>query len=398
MPKNHTVEDLQNNVGAILTGLDLNEVNDLFGCFARAASTLIQQADVPEASARTSFFLYDRVTDYPAGGTIFGNALVDIRPQGQNREPWDTVQKTFIERFDRYKCWKVPSGYLVTFEYYQGTPILRINSAKAQQALQLSSMSATTGFTAGGNASGLAVDTTVYWQQPGALRFNLAASGSEGTLSYTLPTGQPNIDLTSYIGVGVAFVPVMLPAAGAVTSIKLRVGSSAANYYEVTVTAPFIGAFIANTFQLVAFDLANATTHGSPVATQAGNYFEILVEYNGTALPNVRMGGLWISLPTAQEMLYYSSAIFQQGTSAPSATINTAADVIILGEPAYNLYVRECARAVALQQGGALGGGVISQLDLELEGDGRNKIGLYQKFRGSNPSEELRVVGNWYYE
>lgn len=109
MPKNHTVEDLQNNVSAILTGIDLTEVNDLFGCFSRAASTLIQQADVPEASGRTPFFLYYGVTDYPVGSTIFGQALVDIRPQGQNRQPWDTVEKTYISRFDRYKSWQVPS-------------------------------------------------------------------------------------------------------------------------------------------------------------------------------------------------------------------------------------------------------------------------------------------------
>lgn len=398
MPKNHTVEDLQNNVGAILTGLDLSEVNDLFGCFERAAVTLIQQADVPEASGRSPFFLYDGVTDYPVGPNFFGSALVDIRPQGQNRQPWDGVEKTYIERFDRYKAWQTSCGYIVTFEYYQGTPILRINSNQARQGLIVNGMSSTTGFTAGGNASGLAVDTTVYWQQPSSLLFNLAALGSEGTLTYTAPAGQPNIDLTSYAATGVAFVPVMLPATGAVTSIKLRIGTNASNYYQMTATAPFNGPFIANYFQQVAFYFNQATTVGSPVLTTAGNYFELLFEYNGTALANVRVGGLTISLPSAQEMLYYSSAIFQNGTSAPSPTITDAEDVIILGEPAYNLYVRECARGVALQQGGALGGGMIAQLDLELEGDGRNKIGLYQKFRGSNPSEELRQVGNWYYD
>lgn len=394
-----TVEDLQNNVSAILTGIDLNEVNDLFGCFERAASTLIQQADVPEASGRMPFFLYDPVVDYPVPSTIFGAALVDLRPQGQNRLPWDTVQKTFIERFDRYRNWKTPSGYNITFEYYQGTPVLRINSDKATQALNVNGMSSTTGFTVGGNASGLAVDTTVYWQQPGALVFNLAAAGSEGTLTYTVPAGQPNTDLTTYVGTGVAFVPIMLPVVGAVTSIKLRTGSSNANYYEMTATVPFNGPFIANYFQQVAFYFAQAVKHGNPVLAQAGNYFELLFEYNGTALPNVRVGGLSIALPSAQEMLFYSAAIFQNGTNAPSENISSASDVIILGPPAYNLYVRECARGVALQQGGALGSGIIAQLDLELEGDGRpgGKIGLYQKFRGSNPSEELRTVDNWYY-
>lgn len=393
-----TVEDLQNNVSAILTGIDLNEVNDLDGCFERAASTLIQQADVPEASGREPFFLYDGVTDYPVPASIFGAALVDLRPQGRNRQPWDTIQKTFIERFDRYKNWNTPSGYIITFEYYQGTPVLRINSNQATQGLTVNGFSSATGFTAAGSASGLAVDSTVYWQQPGSLVFNLAAAGSEGTLTYVPPANQPNISLSSYLATGVAFVPIMLPATGAVTSVKLRIGTNSSNYYEMTATAPFNGPFIANYFQQVAFYLNKATKVGNPVAATSGNYIELLFEYNGTALNGVRVGGLTVSLPSAQEMLFYSGAIFQNGTNAPSTSITAAIDTIILGDPAYNLYVRECARGVALQQGGALGSGIIAQLDLELEGDGRNKIGLYQKFKGSNPSEELRTVGNWYYD
>lgn len=393
-----TVEDLQNNVSAILTGIDLNEVNDLDGCFERAASTLIQQADVPEASGREPFFLYDGVTDYPVPASIFGAALVDLRPQGRNRQPWDTIQKTFIERFDRYKNWNTPSGYIITFEYYQGTPVLRINSNQATQGLTVNGFSSATGFTAAGSASGLAVDSTVYWQQPGSLVFNLAAAGSEGTLTYVPPANQPNISLSSYLATGVAFVPIMLPATGAVTSVKLRIGTNSSNYYEMTATAPFNGPFIANYFQQVAFYLNKATKVGNPVAATSGNYIELLFEYNGTALNGVRVGGLTVSLPSAQEMLFYSGAIFQNGTNAPSTSITAATDTIILGDPAYNLYVRECARGVALQQGGALGSGIIAQLDLELEGDGRNKIGLYQKFKGSNPSEELRTVGNWYYD
>lgn len=397
-----TVEDLQNDVTSILTGLDLSDVINLFGDFERAVSTFIQKADVPEASGREPFFLYDGVTDYNPTTTIFGAALVDLRPQGQNREPWDGVVKTYVAQFDRTKSWKTPSGYLVTFEYFNGNPIMRVNSAKAPQRLILDSMSQTNGWATGGSASGLAVDQTVYWQQPGTLRFNLAASGSEGTLSKTIAS--PNIGLSAYIGVGVAFIPVMMPAAaiGHVTAIKLKIGSDIHNYYEMTQTIPF--AFeeaIANFFQLWAFDMSTATTVGVPVAASAGNYFEVLVEYDGTAITNLRMGGLWVSLPSPQEMLFYSTAVFQgANATTPSKTITDATDVIIFGDPAYNIYVREAAREVARSQGGTLGSGVIAQIDQELNGvrgDDMNP-GLYAKFRGSNPSEELRTVGNWYYD
>lgn len=393
-----TVADLENNVGGLLTGLDLNDVTDLFGCFERAVSTLIQRADVPEASGRQAFMLYDGVTDYAPGSTIFGNALVDLRPQGQNRLPWDTVEKTYIGRFDRLKQWKTPSGYLVTFEYRQGQQIMRVNSAKAQQRIIVDSMSATTGWSLGGTATSLLPDTTVYYQQPGALRFNLSASGSEGTLSRTLTSP---LNLTAYQGVGVGFLAFDPPttAIGHLTSIKLRLGSSASNYYEVDVTQGFTGAWYANEYQLVAFDLATASQTGTPVIT-AMQYVELLFDYDGTAMTNVRVGGLWLSLPSPHEMLFYSAAVFiPSNGQVPQTTISSVNDTIIFGDPAYNLFVREAARSVAQSQGGMMGEGVMAQLDSDLDGTPNNtdKPGLYAKFRGSNPSEELREVDNWYY-
>lgn len=390
------VSDLENNVGGILTGLDLNDVNDLFGCFKRAVATFIQKADVPEASGRQPFMLYDGVTDYAPGSTIFGNALVDLRPQGLVRTPWDTVNKTYIGTFDRLKEWSTPSGYLVTFEYRQGQQIMRVDSAKAQPRINIDSMSATAGWSVGGNASSLLLDTTVYYQPPGALRFNMSAASTEGTLAKTLTQA---LDLTAYQGVGVGFLAFDPPAGaiGHITTIKLRIGSSAANYYEVDVTQGFTGAFYANEYQLVAFDLATATQTETPVIT-AMNYVELLFETDGTVMTNVRVGGLWISLPSPHEMLFYSAAVFVPlGSTTPQTTITNNTDTIIFGDSAYNIYVREAAIAVAKQQGGGMGP-TIAGIEVELDGDPRNpdKPGLYAKFRGSNPSEELRVVDNWY--
>lgn len=393
----HTVQELQDSVSAQLTGIDLSDVNDLFGCFERAASTLIQKAKVPEASGRAPFMLYDGVMDYTPDTTIWGGSLVDLRPQGIAREPWDEVEKTYIADFDRTKC-RVPYGYLVTFEYRQGNPIMRIADGKAVPRISIDPMSDTSGWVASGNASGLMLDTTVYYQQPAALRFNLAVSGSEGLLTKTLTNA---IDLTSYQGVGVAFLAFDPPTSSDITTVKLRLGSSPSNYYEVDVTTGFNGSFQANLYQLVAFDFGSTSTVtvGAPVNIAAINYVQLAFEYNGVALNNVRVGGLWISLPSPHEMLFYSVAVFKaNATTAASKTITSVNDSIILGDPAYNLYSRECARAVALQQGGVIGGGIIAALDLELEGNGRTdgKLGLYQEFRGDNPSEELRQVGSWY--
>lgn len=388
-----TVADLKTAVSAQLAGMDLDLVNDLYGCFERARSTLIQKADVPEASARQSVFLYDGVFDYPGFDGIFASSLVDLRPQGQTRLSQDTVEKTYIERFDRHKgC--VPSGYLVSFEYRRGNQIVRIADAKTQPKVIVDSMGDTTGWVAAGNASGLSLDRTVYYQQPGALRFNLAASVTVGTLAKTLTNN--GLDLTDYKGVGVAFLALMEPSTH-LASVELRIGSDANNYYSVTATTGFAGSLIALTYQLMAFDLATATTVGSPTIT-AMDYVELLFTSDGTAMNNVRVGGLWISLPSPHEALYYSSNIFlaTAANAAPSASIAAVSDQILLSDAPYNIFVREAARAVAQQEGAGVASSIVEGIDLELDG-GTNKIGLYDKYRGSNPSEELRQVDNWYY-
>ncbi len=389
-----TVADLQNSVAAQLTGIDLSEVNDLFGCFERAASTLVSKAKPPEAGGRAPIMLYSGVFDYTPDSTMWGGSLIDLRPQGINRYVWDGVEKTYMMDFDQEKC-LVPSGYLITFEYRQGDPIMRVAQGRTQPQVSVDSMSDTTGWVASGSASRLMLDTTVYYQQPAALRFNLALSGSEGLLTKTLTSA---LDLTSYQGVGVCFLAYDPPTASDITKIKLRIGSDAANYYEVDVTQNFNGAFFAQDYQLVAFDLASTALIqvGTPVITNM-KYVQLAFEYDGVALNNVRVGGLWISLPSPHEVLFYSAAIFKNGANPNAVLINSVNDVIILSDAVWNIYTREAARAVAMQQGGAFGASV-GGLDLELEGDGPNgkKLGLYQVYRGDNPSEELRTVGNWY--
>lgn len=392
-----TVSNLRQNVSAILVGADLDLVGDLYGTFERAVSTTIQKADVPEASARQPLMLYDGVTDYNISQKIFGSSLIDLRPQGVERNYWDDVAKRFIVEFDRTKQWKPRGGYEVAFEYYEGVPIIRIAQDKTEQRISIDPMDSLDGWAAGGDSNTLLLDNTVYYHQPAALRFNLAASGSSGTLVKTLDNA---LDLTRYQGVGVAFLAAYFPHAENITGVTLRIGSDPSNYYWISVTEGFLGTLVSNDYQLIAFDLANATQVGSPVIT-AMDYVEILTQYDGTAQNNVRYGDLWISLPFPHELLYYSAAAFQPSYAAGEpippfqTTITNDEDNIIFRDAAYNIYLYEAARAIAQNQGAGIASDLIAGIDLVLEGRGE-KAGLYQQFRGDNPSEELREIGSWY--
>ncbi len=394
MPLN-TVGQLKLDVSRILTGIDLDEVQDVERSFQTAVSTTIQKAPILEASGRDPIMLYDRVTTYNAPDTIFGGALIDIRPQGINRQPWDDVEKQPMMRFDLNKQWVVPSGYKVTFESRKKDILMRIAQDFAAQAITLDSMDDTDGWALSGDATGLAKDSTVFYHSPASLRFNLTASGLSATMVKTLDNA---LDLTTYEGVGVVFLAIYMPnqnAVSPITNITAIIGSSNGDYSYLTVTEGFIGSFYADDFLLVAFDLSQAGTAGAPDYSKI-NYLEVDIDFDGTATPNVRLGDFFVALPSNHEVLFYSPAVFVHNDGTASAIITDDTDEILFHPAAYNIYVQEAAREVAKNEGGDISSGLISNIDLVLEGNGRNKVGLYAQFRGDNPSEELRQVGSYY--
>lgn len=381
-----TVGDLSDGVAGLLTGTNLNNVTNLYGAYQRAARTLAQQADIPESTGRQTYNLYDGVYDYLAPTYVFGGAINDLRPQGVSRSQLDYVYKKPILDFDITKA-ILPNGCNVTFEWKKGVPIMRVAQTKAQPMILLDSMDLTTGWTAGGSASGLVVDGTVYYQSPASLRFTCTGA-STGTLTKTLTTP---IDLTTYQGVGVVFLAIDTPSATNLTSITLKIGSDSSNYYSVTSTQGFLGAWQANDFStLVPFDLSTATTTGTPTIT-AMDYIQISFAHSAT-LTNMRTGYLFISLPSPYELLYQSTAIFLvKGTLSNDITDDN--DQIVLGDAAYNIYEYECARAVILQTGGSFAKGLGAEYTNVLH---NKDTGLYPKYRSDNPSEEIREVGSWY--
>lgn len=385
------VSDLKADVSAILTGLDLDQVPNLNESLERAVSTFIQKADVLEATAEESLLVYNGVYDYTSPERIFGAGIIDMAPQGVVRQPWDYTYKTGISQFDRTKGYQY-NGYTLNFLFRNGQAIMRVATPNTTPMILLDPMNSTTGWTAAGTASGLAQDITVFYQQPASLRFLLGTG--VGTLTKTLTNP---LNLSIYQGVGVAFLAIMIPAGTdptTLTSIALRIGSDSTNYTEITQTEGFLGSWIAGNFLLVAFDTALGTTTGTP-NWSAIDYVQVLLTASGNII-NMRAGYLFIALPSATNILYYSPAVFQAGTATPTTTITTDNDNILFRHAAYNIYVQEAAREIAKDQGGNIGSAVIAGIDLVLEGNNAGKTGLYQQFRGDNGSEEIRQVGSYY--
>lgn len=391
-----TVSEFKDSVAGLLSGIDLNNVDNLNGALERAARTLIQKADIPEASGVQNITLYSGVFDYPCDTRIFGTAINDIRPQGISRPPDNFVIKTNQEEFDRTKSYYYPSGTSSTFQYFNGQPIIRIKSPFTIQQVILDTMNSTSGWTVGGSASNLMADTSVYYQAPASLRFTLTGS-SQGTLTKTLQS--PN-SMANYEDVGVAFLAIEIPpgaTASNLTDIVLQLGSDSSNYDSVTATEGFLGAWVTGEWLLVAFDFSTATSTGTPNWSSI-QYVNIAFDHTAT-FTNFRVGGLWVSLPSQNQILYQSAAIFLPvGSTTPLTTITANTDTIILNDPAYTLYEFEGAISVCMQTGGATGSEMIRTFNRMLNGTPNDPedAGLYAMYRGDNPSQEIRTTGTWY--
>lgn len=376
-----TVGNLKDSVSGLLSGLDLNNVNSLLKALERAARTLVQKADIPEASAKQAITLYDGVFDYTAPTNIFGGALTDFRPQGNSRSQLDYVYREPIAIFDRTKH-ILPNGYKLTFEHNKGVGIVRVASPKPLQRIILDKMDSITDWTAAGSAGSLVADETVYYETPASLRFTLTGS-STGTLTKAITA----VDAEKYENVAVGFLAIRTPSVANLTNISVRVGSSASDYDEVTETEGFLGAWVVDEWLLVAFDFSGATSTGTPDWT-AIDYIQVRIAHTGT-ITNFYVGGFWLSLPSPHEIHYQTAAIFLR-SGALSKTITDDNDEIILNDAAYNLYELECAVTIAEQSsGGNLDGvalGYKSKLDRE----------LYPMYRADNPSDEVRSIGNYY--
>lgn len=382
-----TVGQLKDGVAGLLTGTNLDKVTNLYKAFERAARKLSNKADVPEAIARQAITLYDGVYDYPADEEIFGGAIVDLRPQGASRSQLDVVTKANISTFDRNKG-LLPSGYSVAFEWRKGVPVIRIATPKPTPHVLLDRMSSDDGWTAAGSASALTEDATVYYESPASLRFTLTGS-STGTLTRSLSNA---LDLASYEGVGVAFLALRIPDGATttnLTSIAVRLGSSASAYDEVSNTAGFLGAWTAGEWLLVALNFSAASRTGTPDWT-ALEYLQVSLAHTGT-FTNMRVGGIWIALPSPHEFLYQTAAIFLEG-GALTTTIADDDTEIILSDSSYLLFEHECALAIAVQQAQDKKAETLRRI---LYG-GEGKTGLYDNYTSDNPSQEVRTTGNYY--
>jgi hypothetical protein len=192
---------------------------------------------------------------------------------------------------------------------------------------------------ASGDASNLTVDDQEYKEGAGSLNFDTTS----GTSLVITNSSLSSRDLETLQNKSHFVMWVYLPTITAFTSIKLRWGSSAADYWEKTETVPAGSTDLAVGWNRFAFRWAEATESGSPDAT-AVDYLQITLTYSSaTTDTDFRIDDIRVGKEVEMEFEYYSLAMVMQTDGDYQLEFNadsvTMTDILLGGNTARNCVI-----------------------------------------------------------
>ncbi len=351
----YIVQTLKNDLTAILHNTTLNQITNVNGAINRAARQLLLDCDPQETKRITTLpTVYPNVYDYVCPSDLKGVGIVDIRPQVA-RLPWDVFSQRYNQDFDIWKNNQLGQGAncladMVTVNFNTAIKTLRLNAPTlTQPPIILNNAENTTSngtWSVSGTGSNLTNDYVNFVADGGSLQFDMTT----GTANLTNSTmGQ--INLENHLNQSTLFYYVYLPTGAEFTSLTLKWGSDASNYYQQSATTDFQGNAFQNGWNMIGVAWLGATVVGTPDPS-AIDY--INVAYVSTANETaVRLNGIFSALGVILEIEYYSKFLFRDGTTGTfQETVTDDSNKINLDTESYNLMTNLTASLVVQQQQG----------------------------------------------
>lgn len=344
----YDITRLKADLEGTLHGTTNNQITNLDGVIDRAARQLILDVDPQETKRIVEFTnpIFSSVYDYAVPVDLKGNKVIDIRPQ-VNRTTQDVYLQKYNQNFDVQKGWLPANDF--TIQFNTAIKTIRINSPFLQQGVIINladSITQNGTWVVGGGAQTLTVDNVNYVAGSGSLKFNLAAGLASGFLeNSTFET----VDLTNHLNQSTLFLFTYLPTASSVSSVELRWGTDAANYYTRTTTVTQQNTAFQNGWNLLAFNWAGSTVVGAPDPSSIG-YLRVIWNYNATLQTGMRLNNTISQLGSILEIEYYSKFLFRDfATGAFQETVTSDTNLINLDTESYNLLLYQVV-LMAVQQ------------------------------------------------
>ena len=385
----YSITNLINDMQGAMHGTTVNQVTNLYGIFNRAARDVVQEIDAQETKriVLTGSPIFNGVWDYPIPPDLKGNKIIDIRPQ-YLRKPGDKWLQDYNQAFDIMKNNGLQPDFTINFN--TSVKSLRINSPNLISGVTLNQVDGITSngtWVVGGGATNLRVDNQNFVTGAASLAFDIAAGPTSAYLENST-MGTNNI--ASQINQATLFLYTYFPNAAGITSVELRWGSSAANYYAVTTTQTQQATVFQNAWDLLAFNWAGATTVGSPDPSNI-TYLRVTWNYNGAAQTAVRLDAIQSILGRFLELEYYSKFLFRDAsTGAYQETVTDVTNLVNLDTDSYNIFYNRVMYLAAQQ---------IQGLDMTFN-DGPYFLNEYmkgvQRYKSMYKSEIQKPRSNYY--
>lgn len=349
----YSVSDLKNELVGVLHGTTLNQVQGLDVLINRAARKLLNDCD-PLETVRIQQLqsqLFDSVYDYPLPDDVKDDRVIDIRPQ-VNRTVGDQFTQSYNQPFDVSKTGALNFPEF-TIQWNSAVKSVRI-AKDVVGPLLVNGATAVTGsdgtWAGGADATDLRTDTLNYVYGSGSVRFDVTGSG---TTAYVENSTMTPVDLSRDYQQGSEFMYFFMPDSSQVTSVTLRWGSSASDYWERTVTKNQFSNSFQDGWNLLQFEWNGAAEAGSPDYASV-SYLRLSFVYDGTENFDYRVNAFASQLGAIYEIEYYSKFLFRDAeTGAFQENVTDDSNVINLDVTSYNVLFSLVAYFVAQQVQGA---------------------------------------------
>lgn len=275
--------------------------DDIILAYKRVNNYLNSTYKMPTTERQQDLPIFQGVYEYPKATDFIGWYEPKL-PYG-NDSPWfvNTTENELVHTYD---------GNQTAFKFDRENQFLVVSYQNGQTILINNCDSLTVAangtVTVSGDGSNLVLDQQIFVQGSASYRFLITPSS--GTTTVTI-TGMPAVDLTPYFNFGNIFLNLECPNSNTspITSVRLRIGSSASDYYEYTSTTWYRGDTIKNNWGQVGFDTTGISPTGSPDITSI-TYCQIVIS-NGTTSATqgyYRLDAIFASLATYFQLPYYS--------------------------------------------------------------------------------------------
>ncbi len=283
-------------------------IPDIILSFKRANEYLNSNYKMPTTERQSNLLVFSDIFEYPKPDDFIG-WFEPMRPYG-NLSPW-FVNTTANELVHTY------AGNQTAFRFDRENQFLIVSYENSQgnQANQgniiinaCDSLTENGTWSVSGDGSGLILDTQIFVQGSGSLRFLI--TDSSGTTVLTCVNQTP-VDLATMIQQGFFFLDLECPDSNtsAISQVKLRLSSTSGlltNYYEFTSSVRYRGDSIKNGWGPIGFNALDVVTNGSPDDDNL-IYMTVTITNGVTGTSGIyRLDNIFAALPTYFQLPYYS--------------------------------------------------------------------------------------------